>query len=105
MAIQQDDLPKEILKKSLAKKIDGFLKTLKKMLKKKKLLFNAFKQKLSMDKLKSRTIVISILNLFEKEKLIIFIPKRKTSTFAIKKVNVSIIDAYFYCTVCKPKVV
>ena len=66
-------------------------------------MINASKQKLNVDKSKSKTIVISILDYSEKRKLLILIPKAKILILAIKKVDIAIIDADVYYTTCKLK--
>lgn len=50
-----------------------------------------------MNKSKPKIVFTSILNHFEKKRLSILIPKVKVSTFAIKEVNINIInvDAYY----------
>lgn len=79
------------------------MKTSKKTSKKKRRLINLSKRKVSIDKLKSKTVFTSILNYFEKKQLPILILKVKILMFATKKVNIAMIDANAYCISCKFK--
>lgn len=56
-----------------------------------------------MDKLKPKTVVISTLDYFRKERLPILIPETNVSTLAIKEVNIAIINVDAYCIACKVK--
>lgn len=62
------------------------------------------KQKLSINKSKLKTVVISIFNDFKKEEWLILILKIRLFTFIIKKIKVLIIDADTYCAACKLKI-
>lgn len=93
----QDIFLNQILKKSSIVKIDNFLKITKKISKKKKQLINAFKFKANIDKSKPKRVIFIILDYFKEERLQILIPEAKVSTFAIKKINVTIINANCYC--------
>ena len=65
---QQDITSNCILKKNLIENIDGFLKTTEKILKKKRWLANAFKQKSNIGKKNSKIVVINTFgNLGKKE--------------------------------------
>lgn len=66
-------------------------------------MINASKQKVSIDKLKSKTIFISTLNHFGKKRLPILISKAKISILITKEVNVVMIDADAYYATCKLK--
>lgn len=66
-------------------------------------MINAFKQKLSLDKSKPKTIIISTLNRSRDERLPIIIPKIKVLTFATKEVDIAIIGTDAYCITCKLK--
>lgn len=66
-------------------------------------MINASKQKLNIDKLKSKKIFTSNLDNFEQEELPILIPEAKISTLAIKKVDITIIDADAYYVAYKLK--
>lgn len=79
------------------------MKTSKKTSKKKRRLINLSKRKVSIDKLKSKTVFTSILDYFEKKQLPILILKVKILMFATKKVNIAMIDANAYCISCKFK--
>ena len=101
MATQKVVLPNQILKKNSAEKIDKFLKGPEEPLKKKKRLINVSKQKTSMAKSNHKTIVISTSNNFRKEDLPISIPETKVSTPGTKEVDIAIIGADAYQTMCK----
>lgn len=77
------------------------MKTSKKKFKKKKKLINIFKWKSSINKLKPKTIVINILNNFDKEGLLILAIKKNASTFNTKKVDIAIISINAYYITCK----
>ena len=94
---QQDITPNRILKRDLIKNLDGFLKTIEKIVKKKRRLANAFKQKLNIDKQNSKIVVITILGNLNKEKLSI---SSLAPTFGKDVKNVAIIDANAFCLVC-----
>lgn len=80
IATQQDISLNQIPKKSSTEKIDNFLKIPEKILKKNTWLINISKQKLSINKIKSKIVVISILNYSGKEELSILILKTKVLT-------------------------
>lgn len=84
-------------------KRNNFSKRSKKLLKKKKQLIRTSKQKLSMNKLKYKIVVINILNNSKKEKLLILVLKTKIFIFITKKVDVIIINADIYYITCKLK--
>lgn len=98
---QQDILPNQILKKSLAMKIDYFFKILKEKAKNKRRLINVCKRKLGIDKSKSKTTIISTLNNIYKEDLPIIALKAKLLILVIKEIDVAIIDMHAYHIVCK----
>lgn len=100
MATQQDFLPNQFLKKDLAEKIDNFLKTPEKMLKKKRRFINISKRKQSISKM----VIISTSHKSGKNGLSILTLKIEISTLAIKQIGVAIIDADAYYTTCKIKV-
>ena len=66
---QQDITPNRILKINFIENLDGFLKTTKKTVKKRRRLANVFKQKLNMGKQKFKTIVINNISNLGKEEL------------------------------------
>lgn len=103
IATQKDVLSKQILKKGLMEKIDKSLKILEELLKKKRRLINASKQKINMAKSNHKTVFISILDNSGKENLPISIPETKVSTLNTKKVNIAMIDVNTYWTTCKLK--
>lgn len=72
------------------------MKIPEKMLKKKKQLVRASKQKTSITKLNYKTVIISTLNNFEKKNLSTSILEIKVLILSIKKVNITIIDANIY---------
>ena len=57
------------MKRDLIENLDGFLKTTKKIIKKKRRLANVFKQKLNISKQNSKTVVINILGKLGKKEL------------------------------------
>lgn len=57
----------------------------------------------SIAKLNYKIVIISILDNFRKEDLLISIPEIKVSTLDIKKVDITMIDADAYWTNCKLK--
>ena len=65
----QDITPNQILKKSSIENLDDFLKTIEKIIKKKRRLAYAFKQKSNIGKQNSKTVVINSLGNLSKEKL------------------------------------
>lgn len=73
------------------------------MPKRKKHLINTSKQKLNMDKLKPKTVVISTLNHSRKEKLPVLIPEVEISTFATKEVDIAMISTNVYYAIYKLK--
>ena len=94
---QQDITLNRNLKKGSIQNLDGFLKTTKKILKKKKQLAYDFKQKLNIDKQNFKTIVIKILSNSGRKKL-------PTSTLAptFKKnvEDVTMLGTNAYCLAC-----
>lgn len=53
--------------------------------------------------MKFKTVTISTLNYFRRKKLPILIIKAKISIFAIKEINITIIDSDAYYATCKLK--
>ena len=96
MATQKDILPNHILKKSLAKKINKFLKIPKELLKKKNGLINASKQKTHMAKSNYKMVVISNLDNIGKDSLPVLISKTIISTLGTKEINVVMIGVNTY---------
>ena len=66
---QQDITLNRILKRSSIKNLDSFLKTIENIVKKKRRLANAFKQKSNMGKQNSKTVVINTLGNSGKKEL------------------------------------
>ena len=85
------------MKRGSIENLDGFLKTVEKILKKKKRLANTFKQKSNISKENSKTVVINTFGNLSKKEL-------PTSTLApiIRKdiEDVAIIEANTYCLAC-----
>ncbi len=96
----QDTLPNRILKRGSAERIDDFLKIPEKISDKKRRLINASKRKIAMQKQKSETVVVSLLDNSGKKD--IPIPPR-TPPLSTKKVDVAMIGADAYCTACRLK--
>ncbi len=100
IATQQDALPNRILKRGSAERINDFLKTPKKISDKKRRLINASKRKLAMQKQKSETVVVSLLDNSGKKDMPI---PPQTPPLSTKKVDVAMIDADAYRTACRLK--
>lgn len=66
-------------------------------------MIDVLKQKLNINKSKSKIVIINILNYFKEKRLLILISKVKILIFAIKVVNITIINADTYCITCKLK--
>lgn len=97
---KQDIFSNRIWKKGLDKNLDNFLRIPQKILNKKRQLIKASKQKESMNKQKSETVIINSFNNSDIESLLILI---RVSTLGIKKVDVAIIDIVAYPTTCQLK--
>ena len=88
------------MKRDSVENLDGFLKTTEKIIKKKRRLANAFKQKLNMDKQNYKTVVINTLGNLSKKEL----PTSTLATTFRKNVeDVAMIGADAYCLVCQLK--
>ena len=97
---QQDITPNRILKRGSIKNLDSFLKTIEKIVKKRRRLANAFKQKSNIEKQNSKTVVINTLSNSDKEEL----PTSILAPIFGKNVeNVAIIGADAYCLACQLK--
>lgn len=93
MAIQQDILPYQILKKGSAEKIYDFLKIPEEISDKKRQLINASKQKLALQKQKLETVVISSLDNSNKKDMPL---PPWISKIGTKEVDVVMIDTNTY---------
>ena len=80
--------------------LDSFLKTTKKIIKKKRQLANAFKQKLNIDKQNFKTVVINTLGDSSKRELATLL---LALIFEKDVKDLSIIGADMYCLVCQLK--
>ena len=97
---KQDITPNRILKRGLIENLNGFLKTTKKFIKKKRRLVNAFKQKLNIDKQNSKTVVINNIGNLDKKEL----PNSSIAPIFEKNVkDVAIIGADAYSLTYKLK--
>ena len=85
------------MKKGSIENLDSFLKTIKKIVKKKKWLANIFKQKLNLGKQNSKTIVINTFGNLSKEELPTSL---LTSIFGKDVKDVAMIGANAYCLAC-----
>lgn len=99
MATQQDFLPNQILKRDSAQKIDDFLETIEKILKKRRRLIHASKRKQSILK----TVIMNILHKAGKDGLSIATLKIEVSMFAIEQIDVIMIGMNAYCTIYRLK--
>lgn len=95
MATQKNVLSNQILKKSLVKKIDKFLKILKETSKKRRFIY-IFKQKTNIAESNYKTVVNNTLDNFNKESLSLLIPNTIISIFGTKKRDITIINADTY---------
>ena len=64
-------------------------------------MINAFKRKVSIDKLKPKKFIINILNYFWEERLPILIPEAKVLILTTKEVDIAMIGINAYHAVCK----
>ena len=97
---QEDIISNRILKKSFVKNLDSFLKTIKKIVKKKNQLANAFKQKSNIGKENFLIVIINIFSNLGKEELPISI---LSPIFGKDIEDISIIGADAYCLACQLK--
>ena len=97
---QQDITPNRILKKGSIENLDEFLKTIEKIVKKKRRLAYSFNQKSNMGKQNSKTVVINIFSNSGKKKL----PIATLLLIFEKDVeDVAMISANVYGLVCQLK--
>ena len=86
------------MKRGLIENLDGFLKLTKKIVKKKRRLANAFKQKFNIDKQNYKTVVIKTFDNLNKKELLTLI----LAPIFEKIVKVIIrIDTNIYCLACQ----
>ena len=97
---QQDITSNPILKRNSIENLNSFLKTIEKIVKKKRQLANTFKQKLKMEKQSFKIVVINIFGNLGKKEL-------SNSTLALtfgKNIeDIAIIGANVYCLACQLK--
>ena len=97
---QQDITPNRILKRGSIENLNSFLKTTEKIVKKKRRLANAFKQKLNIGKQNSKTVVINTPGNSGKEE---FPTSILAPTFGKDVEDVAMIGTDAYCLACQLK--